>query len=86
MANLIKCPHCGRNFEITEALKHEIEVESKRKIEKAIREELEDQQELEVRDLKKQIAEKDQKVDEMRENELKLREATRKLEEKGKEK
>src|SRR4030043_1075799 len=85
MANLIKCPHCGRNFEITEALKHEIEVESKRKIEKAIREELENQQELEVRDLKKQIAEKDQKVDEMRENELKLREATRKLEEKGKE-
>ncbi len=90
--NTIVCKHCGKEIEITEALLHQVKSdvekslkeqhlkdleEEKRKIIK----ELEEKQSIEFEDLKKQIAEKDIKMREFREEQLKLREDKRKLEE-----
>lgn len=76
MATNITCPHCGDSFEISQAFKHEIEEQLKTKIEEKSKDEIED--------LKKQLKVKDQKVDEMRDQELKLREEKRRLEDKEK--
>lgn len=100
MSNTIKCPHCGKPVEITQALKNQIEdqvltdlkLKHQQELSSALRENEEklkkmfaSQNILEVKDLKKQLAEKDAKVDELREQELKLREAKRNLEDKEKE-
>ncbi|OGM13544.1 hypothetical protein A3A76_03530 [Candidatus Woesebacteria bacterium RIFCSPLOWO2_01_FULL_39_23] len=85
MATNFKCPHCGKNFEISEALKHEIKLEAEMEIRKQVEKEVEEKQSLEVGDLRKQLEEKNEKVEELRENELKLREDKRKLEEREKE-
>lgn len=95
----IKCKHCGKQIEITEALLHEVreevgkekDEEYKKELEKVKEEavkkakkELEEKQGLELEDLKKQNAEQQQKLNMFREEELKLREEKRKLEEKAK--
>lgn len=100
MINTVICPKCGKAIEVTEALVHQIEqeissnLEDKHKkdlekvrdeVEKTIKKQLEEKNSLEFADLKKQLEEKDAKVRKMREEELQLREKTRKLEEKEKE-
>jgi len=100
MPNTIKCPHCGKPVEITEALKHQIEekalndlnLKHKKDLEEAVKKtqektkkELDDKKILEITDLKKQLEEKSEKVDEFRKQELKLREEKRKIEEREKE-
>ena len=100
MPNTIKCPHCGRPVEITEALKHQIEEkalndlnlkhqqaleEAVKKAEEKAKKELDDKKILEITDLKKQVEEKSEKVNEFRKQELKLREEKRKIEEREKE-
>lgn len=100
MSNTIKCPHCDKTFELTDAIKHQIEEEltsdvkekhleeiekTKKDVEEKVKKELEEKSKLEIGDLKKQLTEKDEKVNELRENELKLREDRRKLEDREKE-
>jgi len=100
MSNTIKCPHCGKPVEITQALKHQIEDKvlseltlkhqqelllAVKKTEEKTTKEFNERNFLEVADLKKQIEEKNKKVNGFREQELKLREEKRKIEEKQKE-
>ncbi|KKR11763.1 MAG: hypothetical protein UT39_C0003G0032 [Candidatus Woesebacteria bacterium GW2011_GWA1_39_21] len=99
MANIIKCPHCNKTFELTDVLQHQIEEKLtadlfkkhqeeletvKKEAEQKIRKDLEEKTSLEMSDLQKQLSEKEEKVNEMRGNELKLREEKRKLQEKEK--
>ncbi|PIS08983.1 hypothetical protein COT75_03925 [Candidatus Beckwithbacteria bacterium CG10_big_fil_rev_8_21_14_0_10_34_10] len=99
MSNNIKCPHCGKLVEITTALKHQIEekvltdINSKhqqeiesiiQKTEEKVKKQLAEKRTLEITDLKKELEEKNQKVDELRKQELKLREEKRRIEEKEK--
>ncbi|QQG47120.1 MAG: DUF2130 domain-containing protein [Candidatus Woesebacteria bacterium] len=84
MANTIKCPHCGKIVEITEALRHEIKVEVDAEFEKQIREKVKEETSLEIENLEKSLKEKERKEDERRAIELKLREENRKLMEKDK--
>jgi hypothetical protein len=83
--DLVSCPQCGSQIEISEALKKQLQTEIETETEKRIRQELEEKGSLELADLKKALAEKEQKMAEFREQELKLREEKRKLEEKEKE-
>src|SRR3989344_7169970 len=76
MSTTIKCKYCGREMEITEALG--------KNIEEKIRHELSEKANIEITDLKKALAEKEEKVEELREQELKLREEKRKIEEREK--
>lgn len=96
MINTISCPHCGETIEVTDALQKEItsELENKHKLdlekvkkeaEFAVKKQLEEKNALELTDLKKQLQEKQAKVEAMRDEELKLREEKRRLEEKEKE-
>lgn len=85
MASLIKCPSCGSEIELTEALKKDIEQEVALETEKKVKRDLEEKMGLEIADLKKAVEEKDRKMAEFREQELRLREEKRKLEEKEKE-
>ena len=100
MANLIRCPHCKKTFELTDAIRHQIEEEVslsvskkyeqellrvKKESEEKVKKQIEDKVQFQIKDLKKQLSEKDEKVSELRENELKLREDRRKLKEKEKE-
>jgi hypothetical protein len=85
MSSLIKCPSCGNEIELTEALRKDIEQEVALETEKRVKHELEEKMGLELADLKKVVEEKDRKMAEFREQELRLREEKRKLEEKEKE-
>lgn len=85
MANTIICPHCNKELELTDALKHQLEDKVRRDMESKLRREVEEKSSLEIADLKKALDEKDKKVDEMRDRELELREEKRKLEEAKKE-
>jgi len=100
MANLIKCPHCNKTFELTDAIRHQIEEEvstdiSKKHLEELekvrsevegkVKKDLEEKQKTELLDLERQNTEKDKKIEEMRDNELRLREEKRKVEEQKKE-
>lgn len=100
MDNAIKCPNCGTKIEITQALRQEIEEQVRvsekakfsqelEKVKKEIEEKAQKEQEeklaLEMADLKKALAEKEEKMAEFRDQELKLREEKRKLEERQKE-
>ena len=100
MANLIKCPHCNKTFELTDAIRHQIEEEvstdiSKKHLEELekvrsevegkVEKDLEEKQKTELLDLERQNTEKDKKIEEMRDNELRLREEKRKVEEQKKE-
>ncbi len=81
---MFKCPNCGKPIEISQALKHQIEDDVRKRVEESIRKEVEEKTFVEIQDLKKQLSEKDEKVQQLREEELKLREEKRKLEEKEK--
>ncbi|MDO8551496.1 MAG: DUF2130 domain-containing protein [bacterium] len=83
--NTIKCPKCGSLVEITEVLKNEIKQESQEEFEKELRSKIDEEKKTEILDLKKALDEKNQKVDQMRDQELKLREEKRNLEEREKE-
>jgi len=96
MNNVINCPNCGKTIKIGDVLKEEIEKEYalkhkkeiedvKRQTEEKIREELSQKSLLEISDLKKSLEEKEKKLVFMREEELRLREQKRNLEEKEKE-
>ncbi|RJR26071.1 DUF2130 domain-containing protein [Candidatus Microgenomates bacterium] len=88
MNSLIKCPNCNFEIEISEAIRREYEEEllkAKKETEEKVRKDFEERVKLEVADLKKASEEKDKKLDEYREQELKLREEKRKLEESRKE-
>lgn len=98
--SLIKCPNCSFEIEISEAIRHEIEekiissekqkheeelIKARKETEEKIKQEFEEKTKLEIADLKKISEEKDKKLDEYREQELKLREEKRKIEESKKE-
>ncbi len=89
MTNTIICPYCHTSIEITQALRQQIEQEIavaiKKQTEAELRKELSEKNSLEMEDLKKQLAEKDKKVSELRSQELSLREEKRKIEEEKKE-
>lgn len=99
MTSLIKCKNCGTEIEVSEALTHQIEeqiVESlkeehKKEMEalqkeagEKAKQDAEEKFNLEFVDLKKQLAEKDKRVNEFREKEISLRDEKRKLEEREK--
>ena len=95
MDNVIKCPSCGQTIEITQILREQLEKENQDKFQKQLLEveksalekakkELEEKSFLEIKDLKITLEEKEKKLSSMREEELKLREERRKLEEKEK--
>ena len=75
--NTVKCPHCGKVVEVTEALQGQV----KEELEQELRAEFEKQKNAELQDIQKQLDEQKQKNEEFREQELKLREQARKLEE-----
>lgn len=81
----INCPNCGSEIEISEVLRRQVEAQVEAETEKKVRHEIEEETELEVKDLKKALAEKEEKMAEFREQELKLREEKRKIEEEKKE-
>lgn len=85
MANIIKCPGCGRKIEVTEALRQEIESEVRKETEEEVRKVLEEKMALEMNDLKKILEEKERKIEIFRDQELKLREEKRKIEDEKKE-
>ena len=88
MPNTIKCPHCGKAVEVTEALKHQIQekvladINTKHKqqiaavvkqTEEKLKKQLDEKKTLEIADLKKELEEKTEKVDEMRKQDFKSR-------------
>ena len=84
MNNTIKCPKCGHEFSASEGLISHIKEEASLEIEKKLREKIEGEKSLEVRDLKKTIEEKNAKISDFTEKELELRERSRKLEDREK--
>ena len=85
MAITFKCPHCGKQIEITEALRQDVEEDVRKGIEERLKKEFDEKSSTELEDLKRQLNEKNKKVEEMREAELKLREDKRLIEEEKKE-
>jgi len=96
MNQTITCPHCSKPIELTSALvshiQKNLEIQyaqkltlAQKKAEEKVREEVSKQTSIELTDLKKQLVEKDKKVNELLQMELGLREQTRKLEAKEKE-
>jgi hypothetical protein len=100
MNTTVICPHCGKQIEITEAISAEIQknlladidkkhqeeiILVKKDVEEKIKKSLATEMQFDLKDLKKQLEEKDEKVREYRENELKIREEKRKIEEREKE-
>jgi hypothetical protein len=94
MVTHITCPSCGKTIEVTEALVSQIQSEVVSKVAESHKKELVEVQKkaietaqkefsektlLEMSDLKKQLKEKETKVQEMRDEELKLREEKRAL-------
>jgi hypothetical protein len=84
MKNTITCPHCGEKIEVSEVLRHEVEGDLRKSLETELRKELQEASAAEMKDLKNQLAEKAEKVAELRDQELKLRQERRKLEDREK--
>lgn len=84
-ANNVKCPHCGHEFPASEGLSSHFKEEASLEIEKKLRQKIESEKALEMKDLQKTLQEKDEKINDFREKELELREKSRKLEDKEKE-
>lgn len=80
MNNSIKCIHCGKEFEISQALKHDIE----ESIKKDVIDQFTKKQKVEVEELQQALEEQKKKNDEFVEKELELRKKNRELEEKEK--
>lgn len=100
MSFLIRCPNCKRKFEISQILEKQIKdkalkdlkIEQEKELarlaaeyEEKIRKEIEKEKILELTDLKKAIAQKENKLDELFKELLKLKEENRSLQEKDKE-
>lgn len=85
MANVVNCPHCGKEVELTDAFKHQMEDTIRSEISETLKRQFEEQTAIEIVDLKRSLEEKDKKVQEMRDRELELREQKRKLEAREKE-
>lgn len=96
MNNSIKCPYCKKEIQISEAFRHQLQDEISEKLKKETDDEIQKIKEntirqteekylLEIKDIQLQLDERKAKVDELRENELILREKTRKLEDREKE-
>lgn len=94
---LIKCPKCGADIKLSEALSKEIEISIKNKYEKDMEERLkEERKQLEIKvrreakevvgvelaDLKEQLSEKNKKLQEIQKQELEFRKQERQLREK----
>ncbi|MFC1722275.1 DUF2130 domain-containing protein [Patescibacteria group bacterium] len=88
----IKCPKCGEFFEPSEAFRHQLEGQIKVEFNEKFKSEVKLAQEkavsehnakisIEMEDLKKQIDERNSKLKLMKDEELKLREEKRKIEE-----
>ena len=84
MTNTIKCPKCGHEFPASEGLMEHLKEEASQEVEKKLRTEIENEKSLEVQDLKKALQEKDGKINDFREKELKLLGDKRKLEDEKK--
>jgi len=84
MKNTIKCPKCGHEFPASEGLMAHLKEEASLEVEKKLREKIEGEKSLEVQDLKKEIEENKQKINDFTEKELELREKARKLEDREK--
>jgi hypothetical protein len=93
--NTIICKHCGKEIEITEALLEQVKADVEKSFSARFKKEFEEEREkltkeltekqsLELEDLKKQVVEKEAKMKEFRDEQLKLREDKRKLEEEKK--
>lgn len=85
MGNLIKCPKCGQEFEASDGLKSQIKEETKIELEKDLREKIKNETSTELEDFKRALKEKEEKVNELRESELKWRQEKRSLEDREKE-
>jgi len=95
MKNTIKCKSCGEEIEISDALKHQVKEQVIADLSKKHEEQLErvkkdaehnilKKSKEELDDLSKQLQKKDEKLEDMRGEELKLREEKRKIEEEKK--
>ena len=84
MKNTIKCPKCGHEFPASEGLMSHLREEASLGMEKKLRDEIENEKNLEVQDLKKSLQEKEERINDFRKQELDLRERSRKLEDKEK--
>src|SRR3989344_3925679 len=99
MVNIILCPYCKKNIELTEALTHQIREQQKQMLdeqfqkklaevkkitEDSLKKELEEKYKFEEQDLKKQLEQKEKKLSDFRNQEMKLREEKRALEEEKK--
>lgn len=96
MNNFFKCPNCGNQIELTDAIKKQVENEmsekykndillAKKETEEKTKLEIEKKSQQEVSELKNLVNEKENKLNQMRTEEIKLREERRLLEEKSKE-
>ncbi len=81
----VTCPNCGRPIEISEVLKKQVEAKIAAETEARVRKDLEEKNGLEMADLKKTLAEKEEKMADFRKRELQLREEKRQMEESKKE-
>jgi len=75
----ILCPHCGKEVELTEAFRHEMEAVIVRETEEKLTAQITQKTSGEIDELKKELQEKNKKVDEMRAQELQLRQKSREL-------
>ncbi len=95
--NFIKCPKCGNEFELSQAITSNIELSLKQKYEdenqvklkldeetfkKKAQKEIEDKYSLELNDLKSQVEEKDKKIKDLDKRDLELRKKEREISEK----
>jgi hypothetical protein len=91
----IKCPNCGEEIELSEAISHDIEIRLKQRYEKEIgkiqksfeekaKKEAQELVNLKTSDLKEQLEEKTKNLEEAQKHELALRKKQRELEEKEK--
>src|SRR3989344_1116862 len=85
MVETFRCPHCGKQIEIDEVLRHQVEDTLRKKLEARIKTELNKKTSEVIEDLRRQLVERDKKVDEFREQELRLRAERRKIEDREKE-
>lgn len=84
MQNTITCPHCKKDFQIDEVFRHQVEEDVKKKTEAEFEKKFEEKNKIELLDLQKQLTEQKARNDEFKEQELKLREEKRRIEEKEK--
>lgn len=100
MDNIIKCPHCGKEVEVTEALKHQVEEQVvaqltakhkqeltaiKEKVEKEVGQKIKEQLELDLKDKQNTIEESHKQNTKLREQLLETTKLIRELKEKDSE-